>query len=362
MPFKIVRNDITKVKADVIVNTANPNPICASGTDLAIYEAAGKEKLLAERANIGKIARGDIAVTGAYSLNAKYIIHTVGPVWTDGLHHEFEILEDCYRKSLQKALELKCESIAFPLISTGVYGFPKDKALQIAVSVFSQFLTENEIEIILVVFDKRSFQLSSQIVGDIDSYIDANYVRESHRKEYPVRSRSGARMRELSEEAFYEEMLQRAAEDNYPLEEDTRLARPCMLSADISLEDQLANIGVSFHDKLFELIDEAIVYLGKRHLLSDWREEFKNDKDAVARIEKYRESYRYTMEIDEFQETTEISLDDLRHAVPGFVAPQMYIYLDGTELLEYINKHIKIQKMHLIHNFNRIASEQICVY
>ena len=141
MPFKIVRNDITNVKADVIVNTANPNPICASGTDLAIYEAAGKEKLLAERANIGKIARGDIAVTGAYNLNTKYIIHTVGPVWTDGLHHEFEILEDCYCKSLQKALELKCESIALPLISTGVYGFPKDKALQIAVSVFSRFLS-----------------------------------------------------------------------------------------------------------------------------------------------------------------------------------------------------------------------------
>ena len=150
MPFKIVRNDITKVKADVIVNTANPNPICASGTDLAIYEAAGKEKLLAERAGIGKIAR-----------------------------------------------------------------------------------------------------------GDIDSYIDANYVRESHIKEYPVRSRSNTRMRELPEEAFYEEMLQREAEDNYPLEEDTGLAEPCMLSADISLEDQLANIGVSFHDKLFELIDES---------------------------------------------------------------------------------------------------------
>lgn len=106
----------------------------------------------------------------------------------------------------------------------------------------------------------------------------------------------------------------------------------------------------------------GIVYLGKRHLLSNWREEFKNDKDAVARIEKYQESYRYAMEIDEFQETTEISLDDLRHAVPGFVAPQMYIYLDGTELLEYINKHIKIQKVHLIHSFNRIASEQICVH
>ncbi|MDY4404580.1 macro domain-containing protein, partial [Blautia sp.] len=189
MPFKIVRNDITKVKADVIVNTANPNPICASGTDLAIYKAAGKEQLLAERASIGKIARGNIAVTGAYNLKAKYIIHTVGPVWTDGKHRELEILENCYRKSLQKALELECESIAFPLISTGVYGFPKDKALQIAVSAFSRFLTENEMEIILVVFDKRSFQLSGQIVGDIDSYIDANYVREIHRKEYPLRSR-----------------------------------------------------------------------------------------------------------------------------------------------------------------------------
>ena len=139
MPFKIVRNDITKVKADVIVNTANPNPICASGTDLAIYEAAGKEQLLAERAGIGKIARGDIAVTGAYNLKAKYIIHAVGPVWTDGRHYEFEILENCYRKSLQKALELECESIAFPLISTGVYGFPNNLTGQLKRSFIKHY-------------------------------------------------------------------------------------------------------------------------------------------------------------------------------------------------------------------------------
>ena len=258
MTFKIVRNDITKVKADVIVNTANQNPICASGTDLAIYEAAGKEKLLAERVAIGKIARGHIAVTGAYNLKAKYIIHTVGPIWTDGKHHEFEILENCYRKSLQKALKLKCESIAFPLISTGTYGFPKDKALQIAVSVFSQFLTENEMEIILVVFDKRAFQLSGQIVGDIDSYIDANYVREIYKKEYPIKSRRSTRIKELEEKDFNEEMLQRD-KDNYPLEEmaDTGMTELLVPLENISLEDQLANIGASFHDKLFELIDEA---------------------------------------------------------------------------------------------------------
>ena len=113
MPFKIVRNDITKVKADAIVNTANPNPICASGTDLAIYETAGKKQLLAERRKIGKIARGDVAVTGAYQLQAKYIIHTVGPVWEDGKNHEFDTLEGCYRKSLQKAVELNVRALLF---------------------------------------------------------------------------------------------------------------------------------------------------------------------------------------------------------------------------------------------------------
>lgn len=258
MPFKIVRNDITKVKADAIVNTANPNPICASGTDLAIYEAAGKEQVLAERQKIGKIARGDVAVTGAYQLQAKYIIHTVGPIWEDGTHHEFETLESCYRKSLQKAVELKCESIAFPLISTGVYGFPKDKALQIAVSVFSEFLTENEMQIILVVFDKKSFQLSSQIVGEIDSYIDANYVRDSHSREYTRRAGS-VRSRFLSEEELYEQILWKDVEDTSPLEEDAgiKMTEPCMLSSDMSLEDQLANMGESFHEKLFELIAAA---------------------------------------------------------------------------------------------------------
>lgn len=147
MPFKIVRNDITKVKADVIVNTANPYPICASGTDLAIYEAAGKEKLLAERVNIGKISRGDIAVTGAYNLKAKYIIHTVGPVWTDGLHHEFEILEDCYRKSLQKALELKCESIAFPLISQEYMDFRRIRYYRLLCQYSASFLPKMKLKL-----------------------------------------------------------------------------------------------------------------------------------------------------------------------------------------------------------------------
>ncbi len=105
----------------------------------------------------------------------------------------------------------------------------------------------------------------------------------------------------------------------------------------------------------------GIVYLGKRHLLSDWKEEFKENKDAIARIEKYQESYRYAMEIDEFQETTAISLYDLRRDVPGFVAPQMYIYLDGTELLTYIEQKIEMKLINITHKLERIEATKICI-
>ena len=256
MPFKIVRNDITHVKADVIVNTANPKPIYASGTDLAIYQAAGADELLAERKKVGCIERGDIAVTGAYALNAKYIIHTVGPVWVDGMHKEFETLESCYAKSLQKALELGCDSIAFPLISTGVYGFPKDKALQIAVSVFSKFLLENEMQIILVVFDKKSFQLSGQLVGEIDSFIDANYIRQKRRTEYSRRpfSRSRIESNITYDLEVYEECSRYTeAEESEP----ELLMYVPMPEKAMSLEEELENVGMSFHDKLFELIGES---------------------------------------------------------------------------------------------------------
>lgn len=253
MPFKIVRNDITHVKADVIVNTANPKPIYASGTDLAVYQAAGADELLAERKKVGCIERGDIAVTGAYALNAKYIIHTVGPVWVDGKHEEFETLESCYAKSLQKALELGCDSIAFPLISTGVYGFPKDKALQIAVSVFSRFLLQNEMQIILVVFDKKSFQLSGQMVGEIDSFIDANYIKQKQRSEYP---RLPFNRRRIESDITYDSEVY---EECSRYTETEERAMKLLMSVPVpekamSLEEELENVGMSFHDKLFELI------------------------------------------------------------------------------------------------------------
>ena len=155
MPFQIIRNDITKVQADAIVNTANPKATFGSGTDGAIYKAAGEKELLAERKKIGDIAPGEVAVTPAFKLKAKYIIHTVGPAWNGGDDGEFDILRSCYRKSLEKTEELGCESVAFPLIATGVYGFPKDEALRIAMDEIGSFLMKSDADICvyLVVFD-----------------------------------------------------------------------------------------------------------------------------------------------------------------------------------------------------------------
>ena len=184
MPFQIIRDDITRVRADAIVNTANPDPICASGTDHAVYMAAGAEKLLAERRKIGEIKTGEAAATPAFRLHAKFIIHTVGPAWQDGKHGELEELASCYRSSLELAKTLNCGSIAFPLISAGVYGFPKDRALGVALEAISAFLQENEMDVTLVVFNRTAFELSKDRVEGVRQFIDDRYVEERHAEEY----------------------------------------------------------------------------------------------------------------------------------------------------------------------------------
>ena len=184
MAFHIVRNDITKIKADAIVNTANPGPVYMDGTDSAIYAAAGAERLLDERRKIGPIEEGDVAVTPAFDLDAEFIFHTVAPVWEGGDHGEKETVRKCYINCLNKAVELGLESIAFPLIATGVNGFPKADALLIATSVFSAFLAENELDITLAVFDSESFRLSDRIFAGVDQFIDDNYVEEKTEEEY----------------------------------------------------------------------------------------------------------------------------------------------------------------------------------
>lgn len=200
MPFQIIRNDITRVKADAIVNTANPKPVIGGGTDSAIYKAAGEEQLLAERKKIGNIEPGQAVSTPAFKLNAKYIIHTVGPAWIDGNHGERETLHSCYANSMALADELNCESIAFPMIATGIYGFPKDEALNIALEEIEKFLRTHEMDITLVVFDKKALKLSENLVGEIDRYIDEHTVGRLSRREYGYNNERSRRRREIEDD------------------------------------------------------------------------------------------------------------------------------------------------------------------
>lgn len=209
MPFNIVRNDITLMHTDAIVNTANPNPVIGGGTDSAIYAAAGEEKLLAERKKIGKIERGQAAATPAFKLHAKYIIHTVGPVWNGGQNGEFETLASCYANSLRLAETLGCKSISFPMISTGVYGFPKDKALTIALGAIGAFLNEHDMDVTLVVFDRDSFQISGQIRKQIQTFIDDEYAASAADSEYGI---DELLLEEIPDERFNELRERRAAD------------------------------------------------------------------------------------------------------------------------------------------------------
>ena len=184
MPFQIVRNDITKMETDAIVNTANPLPLFGSGLDKAVYEAAGAYHLLKKRQEIGEVEPGNSFITEGYNLPAKYIIHTVGIKWRGGENDEENIIRNCYKSIFALVKENDIDSLSIPLLATGNYKFPKKLALQIAISEIESFLKQNEIDLYLVVFDEESYSLSNEFYSDIDSYINDNYVEEKKEIEY----------------------------------------------------------------------------------------------------------------------------------------------------------------------------------
>ena len=287
MPFHIIRDNITRVHADAIVNTANPEPVYAGGTDSAIYHAAGRDRLLAERKKIGRINPGQAAFTPAFALHAKYIIHTVGPVWQGGDRGEFELLASCYRNALGIARRLGCESIAFPLISTGVYGFPKDRALEIALREISVFLEKSEMDVTLVVFDRKSFDLSAGLAADIRQYISDNYVTEQTAEEYAIddqyfgqslnqtlrpaarrelqrRSARHSRLESPSRKSDAKDSAPQGEKPDYLLREEGAAYEPDQSVSSApsrprpqrSLQDVMSQVGESFQECLLRLIDQ----------------------------------------------------------------------------------------------------------
>lgn len=240
MPINIIRNDITKIKCDAIVNAANNTLLGGGGVDGAIHRAAGRG-LLYECMKLGGCKTGQAKITGAYKLPCKYVIHTVGPKWKGGQHGERELLESCYRQSLCLAKENACESVAFPLISSGVYGYPKAEAFRVALNVISDFLVENEMLVYIVVFDRLSYQISDKLFSDIRTYIDDRYVKEHTDSDYE-------RMRQSQ----CSQML--SDENRYECCETVFSAEP--VRAELTLEEKLNRIDESFSQMLLRKIDE----------------------------------------------------------------------------------------------------------
>lgn len=183
MPFTIVRQDITHMAVDAIVNAANTDLLMGGGVCGSIFKAAGVSQLQAACNKLAPIGTGDAVITPGFSLPARFVIHTAGPVYRGGGYGEEALLRSCYLNCLKRALENKCQSIAFPLISSGIYGYPKDKALHIASATIQEFLGAHDLDVYLAVFDTSSFLISEKLLGDVESYIDEHYVNEhKHRR------------------------------------------------------------------------------------------------------------------------------------------------------------------------------------
>lgn len=243
MPLQIVRNDITAMEVDAIVNAANTGLKSGGGVCGAIFAAAGAEKLQAECDSIGGCGVGEAVLTSGYDLPARYIIHTPGPIWQGGQADEARLLHNSYNNSLQLARERGLESVAFPLISAGIYGYPKDQALKIALAAISEFLLEHEMIVYLVVFDQKAFVLSEKLFTAVEKYIDDNYVEEHLMAESS----------RILEESETQGILYNSCLEHGAIKPRIRASKP---KKSQPLGDLDKRLGETFSQMLLRLIDE----------------------------------------------------------------------------------------------------------
>ena len=241
MPLQIIRQDITKMKVDAIVNTTNEEMVGYSGVDFAVHEGAGPE-LDKECEKIAPLGLGTAKITSGYNLDAKYIIHTSGPIWRGGLDGESIILKSCYLESLKLAVEHGCTSLAFPLISSGVYGYPKDQVLKFAIQVITEFLFDHELTVYLCVFDRTSYEFSQKLFAEINEFIDDEYVDSDC-------DGSIDEIHTIKNFLVIEERM-----------ESPKMSAPMPISygrvKNKSLQEYMKSMDKSFAYKLFDLIDE----------------------------------------------------------------------------------------------------------
>ena len=232
MPLQIVRNDITKMKVDAIVNAANESLLGGGGVDGCIHRAAGPE-LLAECETLHGCETGSAKITKGYKLPCNYVIHAVGPRWLGGQRGERERLISCYRTALSLAKEYGCESVAFPLISSGIFGYPKDQALKVAIDTISSFLLENDMTVYIVIFDRAAYQIGNKLFADIAAYIDDHYV-DAH---------TDSRRERMRRMGVVESRMLTVYED-----------APMATSG---LDEALAHLDTGFSETLLKLIDRS---------------------------------------------------------------------------------------------------------
>lgn len=248
MPLQIIRNDITKVECDAIVNAANSTLLGGGGVDGAIHKAAGRGLLL-ECMKLGGCRVGEAKVTKGYNLPCKYVIHTVGPKWKGGSNNERELLESCYKNSLELAKKNNCESVAFPLISSGVYGYPMNEAFKVAVDTVAEFLMHNDMLVYIVVYNKNALATGSKLFTDIAQYIDDNYVAE-HSPYDSRRINNACESMPLPQTQFLSN-----EEKCYACNEDIAMSTPVPEdTADLS--DIVIKLDESFSQMLLRKIDE----------------------------------------------------------------------------------------------------------